>query len=147
MHPTIEEQLPTSTKPFSMSLSPAIVMTSACSTSLVLVELANILCKTTFVEVLGLMRFFTRLSRIVILRPRIEEGCFAHTCFDFFQIKFGDVGENGQIRLEGNMCPCVVFIAGSDFFSSLQLECPFHTAGSIRFHHGEWSSPSTQKQH
>ena len=71
------------------------------------------------------MRFFTPIVKNCNLEARIEEGCFADTCFDFFQIEFCDVGENGQIRLEGNMRSCVVFIAGSDFFQVFNWNARF----------------------
>ena len=72
------------------------------------IKLFDELRNAAFVVVFNLMRLFRALIRDDDLEAGVEEGCFLQPVIDLVEIKFYDVGENAQIRLERDGCTGVV---------------------------------------
>ena len=66
------------------------------------IELLDEFRNPAFVMVLNLMRFVPSLVGDDDSKSCVEEGCFLQPAIDLVKIKFNDVGENGQVGLEGD---------------------------------------------
>ena len=59
------------------------------------VQLANVFCKPSFIQVFGLMWFIPTLVKNCNFQTCVEESCFADSCFDFLEVELDDIGKDG----------------------------------------------------